>query len=428
MEAGLRLMISGTDFARRCGASLAFVFGIVFSGFESRAAAATAGPSGDDLAAQVTIRRDTYGVPHILAPTEAGVLFGQGYAVAEDHILALARLFLKARAEEAAYFGEAFSSSDFAVRELGMFEGAETGYAKSPPWVRMLLDAFAAGYSRYVEKHRHDLPEWVKPATGVDVLAHMRRVLLMEFSMDLRQLDAIGRKSADRADADDPELLPGSNMWAIGKGRSESGKGILLANPHLAWGGSQLFHEAHLTVPGKINVSGATLIGIPGVAIGFNDHLGWSHTVNWHDSDDVYALTLDPQDAHRYLYEERSLPMRKETIQIRVKTDQGLISRSKDVYWSHYGPILKSDGVKAYAFKSANIDEYRFLEQWHRMAVAKDLDEFRHGLDLQALPMFNIAYADAEGNVFYIFNGRFPDRPAGFNWSGVVPGDTAATE
>jgi acyl-homoserine-lactone acylase len=42
--------------------------------------------------------------------------------------------------------------------------------------------------------------------------------------------------------------------------------------------------------------------------------------------------------------------------------------------------------------------------------------------------MFNICYTDRDGNVFYIFNGRFPDRPSGYDWSGVVPGNTDATE
>jgi acyl-homoserine-lactone acylase len=382
----------------------------------------------NDLASQVTIRRDNYGVPHILAPTEEAAAFGQGYVVAEDRILELARLFLKARSEEAAHFGEEHAESDLLVKELRIRETAEAGYKKSPPWMQMILDGYAAGYNRYVEKHRAVLPRWVKPVTAIDVLAHSRRVTIMEFSMDLNQLRAIGRRASQSNPYGTLDELRGSNMWAIGKGRSASGLGILLGNPHLAWRGSQLFHELHITVPGKINISGTTLIGIPGVAIGFNENLGWSHTVNLHDSDDVYELTLDPQDHHRYIYEGRPLPMQKQEVSIQVKTDSGLVTRNKEVFWTHYGPVLKWNSSKAYAFKSANIDEYRFLEQWNQMAKARNLAEFRRALDLQAIPMFNICYADKEGNVFYIFNGRFPDRPAGHNWAGVIAGNTALTE
>ena len=379
-----------------------------------------------DLSSQVTIRRDTYGVPHILGETEEAVAFGQGYATAEDHIRELARLYLKARSEEAAWFGEKFADADLAAKELRMYEIAESGFAHLAPWMQMILNGYADGYNRYVQKHRAELAEWVKPITGVDVLAHARRVVIMEFSMNLRQMNNIGAKTASSLPLDDG--VRGSNMWAIGKGRSTSGKGILLGNPHLAWSGSQLFHEIHLTVPGKMNISGTTLIGIPGVAIGFNENLGWSHTVNQHDSDDVYELTLDPSDQHHYIYEGHSLPMQKREISIQVKTASGTATRKKDVYWSHYGPVLKWDRDKAYAFKSTNLNEYRFVEEWTLMDKARNLPEFRHALDMQAIPMFNICYADKEANIFYIFNGRFPERPAGYDWAGVIPGNTEASE
>ena len=382
----------------------------------------------DVLASQVTIRRDTYGVPHILASTEEAAAFGHGYVAAEDHVLEIARLFLKARSEESGWFGEKYAESDFATKELRMYEGAEAGYARMPPWVQRILDGYASGYNRYVQNHRSELPEWAKPVTGIDVLAHARRVIVMEFSMNLRQLRDLGRRSSSAASDPDDRFLRGSNMWALGKGRTVSGKGILLGNPHLAWGGSQIFHEVHLTVPGKVNISGTSLIGMPGVAIGFNENLGWSHTVNLHDSDDVYELTLDPNDDHRYLYDGRPLPMEKRELSIQVKTEAGIVTRKKEAYSSHYGPVLKWDAGKAYAFKSANIDEYRFVEQWNLMTKARNLEEFRSVLDMQAIPMFNICYADKEGNVLYIFNGRFPDRPAGYDWAGVVPGNTSQTE
>src|SRR5688572_16064441 len=372
----------------------------------------TTDSSTRDLASKATIRWDNYGVPHILAPTEEAAYFGQGYVVAQDYLLELARLFLKARSEESMYFGEKFVESDLATKELEMYSGAESGYRKMPPWVRKIVDGYAAGYNHYLARHPKGQPEWVKPITGVDILAHARRVILMEFSMDFRALRDIGRRAFYDSG---PDPMAGSNMWALGKGRSASGKGILLANPHLSWRGSQLFYESHITVPGKINISGASLIGTPGVALGFNESLGWSHTVNAHDSDDIYELTLDPKDNIRYLYDDDSLPMTKREISIQVKTGAGLVPRKKEVYWTHYGPVLKRDGAKAYAFKSANIDEFRFVEQWNLMGKAKNLTEFRQALDMQALPMFNICYADKEGNIFYIFNGRFPERPSGYN-------------
>src|SRR5208337_3029823 len=152
----------------------------------------------------------------------------------------------------------------------------------------------------------------------------------------------------------------------------------------------------------------------PMVTIGFNDNLGWSHTVNLHDCDDIYELTLDPANPQRYIYDGHPVPLRKETLSIKVKTKDGLKTRKRDLYWSHYGPVIKITNGKAYAFKSSNMDEYRFAEQWNLMGKTKNLDEFRKVLDMQALPMFNICYADKGGNTFYAFNGRFPQRPPGY--------------
>jgi acyl-homoserine-lactone acylase len=217
-------------------------------------------------------------------------------------------------------------------------------------------------------------------------------------------------------------------MWGLGKERTVSGKGILLGNPHLRWSGSHLFYESHLTVPGKLNLSGSSLIGTPGIAIGFNEHLGWSHTVNQHDSDDIYELTLQPGDPPSYVYDGKPVPLSRTEISLTVKTGDRLETVTRPVYWSHYGPVLKREGDRAYAFKSANLDEYRFVEQWNLMGKARSLEEFRSILDMQALPMFNICYADREGNCFYLFNGRFPERPPGYSWEWIVPGNTSATE
>lgn len=322
----------------------------------------------DELAAQVTIRRDTWGVPHVLTKTEEAAYFAQGYACAEDHCLVMARLFLKARGEEAAHFGPAFAENDFLVKQVRVREVAAECYPKLVPWVRRVLEAYALGYNRYVSKHRKDLPEWVTPVTGLDVLAHARRVVVLEFSMDrgiIRQLQQLGPSAATVGATErtgDPSL--GSNTWAIHKDRSASGKALLLGNPHLPWEGQFLFYESHLTVPGQLNLMGVSLVGNPGISLGFNDHLGWSHTVNAHDSDDVYELTLTKDGTH-YLYDGRPLPLRKEELAVRVKTDKGTETREKEVLRSHYGPTVRKplSRDKALAWKSANFDACDFVEQ-----------------------------------------------------------------
>ena len=390
----------------------------------------SSGLSPDDLASKVTIRRDTWGVPHIKAETEPALAFGFGYASAEDHVLTMARLYLTARGEQSRYFGAAFAASDLRVKQMQVYEGARKGFAKTPPAFQEYLSGFALGYNRYLEGHRADLPDWVMPIDGVDLLAHARNAIVFGFTVDLAQVARIGRtETAASEEFTNEESRPGSNMFAIGKPRSESGNTLLLGNPHLAWAGSQLFYEAQLTVPGKVNFMGASLVGFPVLALGFNEHLGWSHTVNPNDSTDIYELQIDPADSDRYLYNGKSIAFEKQILSIEVKTDDGMESRTQEARWSVDGPIVKALGDKVYALKSASYHEYRLLEQWYKMTKASSYEEFREALAMQALPMFNIGYADRKGNFFYLYNGRMPDRPDGpYDWAGVVPGGIPETQ
>src|SRR3546814_4665927 len=72
----------------------------------------------------------------------------------------------------------------------------------------------------------------------------------------------------------------GSNAVALGKTATANGRGLLLGNPHYPWHGILRFYQMHLTIPGKMDVMGVSLPGVPAVAIGFTKDFAWSHTVN----------------------------------------------------------------------------------------------------------------------------------------------------
>ncbi len=383
------------------------------------ATAPAASIRGGDLADQALIRRDAYGVAHILAQTEEAAAFAHGYVTAEDHLETLARLVLRARGERAAVMGERAASMDFLVRQLGIYEVARERFADLSPLSRAIYEAYAGGYNLYLARHPDRVPTWATPISGVDVLAHCRAVLLLDFAFDR----TAWAEPAPRSET----TGSGSNAWAIGKGRSHSGRGILLANPHLNWEPPTLMQEIHIRVPGVIDVSGATFVGFPFVGIGFNEYLGWSHTVNKCDSDEVYDETLAPQDSTHYLYDGEARPLTSRTITIRIKTAGGVETRSQQMLWSHHGPIIRVANGHAYAFKSANHDVVDFLAEWNAMAKARSLTEFRAALERQALPMFHIVYADRDGNTFYVYNCRVPVKaqPAAAQ---TVAGDTSKTE
>jgi acyl-homoserine-lactone acylase len=374
------------------------------------------GPAATDLAQRAVIRRDRYGVPHILADSEEAAAFAHGYVTAEDHGALLARAFLRARGALASVFGPEFVADDVRARTLRLLEGAAEQFASLPPFMRAILNGYAAGYNRFLARHPAELPAWATPVTGVDVLAANRAILLLDFALDPRPWAAPPRTGA-------------SNMWAIAGSRTESGRAILLANPHLGWegDGATLLHEVHLTVPNVINVSGAAVVGAPVVGIGFNDSLGWTQTVNRFDSDDVYELTLD-ESRTRYLYDGGWLPLQSRELAIDVRADGGLRTERHTALWSHHGPVVRVEGGKAYAVKSPNLDAAQFLTQYNLMGKASSLAAFTAAVSMHEVPTFNLGYADKAGNIWYLFNARIPLRPPGYQWAGIVPGNTSKSE
>ncbi len=86
----------------------------------------------------------------------------------------------------------------------------------------------------------------------------------------------------------------GSNAYGIGKSLSQDGHGLLYGNPHFPWQGSERFYQTHLTIPGKLDVTGGSLLGVPIVLIGTTKGVAWSHTVSTARRFVPYELKLVP--------------------------------------------------------------------------------------------------------------------------------------
>jgi acyl-homoserine-lactone acylase len=199
----------------------------------------------------------------------------------------------------------------------------------------------------------------------------------------------------------------------------------LLANPHLPWADLFTFFEAQLTSP-DVSVYGASLVGMPFVTIGFNDRLGWTHTVNTIDPADLYELTLT-EGGYRWNGGVRSFDTSREVILVhegdRFREDTLVVQRSV------HGPVISRAGSKALALRMTGLDQPHMLEQYWRMARAGNLKDFERALGMLQLPMFTVMYADRAGHVLHVFGGRVPVRPSGdWNvWNRPVRGDTSGT-
>src|SRR3546814_11557892 len=103
----------------------------------------------------------------------------------------------------------------------------------------------------------------------------------------------------------------------------------------------------HLTIPGKMDVMGVSLPGVPAVAIGFTKDFAWSHTVNTSVHFTLYKLALDPADPTRYRVGDDWHRLSREHVTIMVKGPDGRTSPVSHDFWnSIYGPVLsRADGV-----------------------------------------------------------------------------------
>jgi acyl-homoserine-lactone acylase len=375
--------------------------------------------SSSPAAAGTEILWDTWGVPHIFASDNEGLFRAFGWAQTQSHGDLILRLYGQARGRAAEYWGQQYLESDRWVRTVGMPTRAREWYQAQSPAFRRYLDAFAAGINDYAREHARQIADEVEivlPVTATDVLAHVQRVIHFSFVTNPQAVAAGTRRWEPSA---------GSNTWAIAPQRSASKRALLLANPHLPWSDFYLFYESQLAGPG-IDAYGATLVGFPVMGIAFNDYLGWSHTVNTHDGQDMYELTLA---AGGYRWDGKAQAFEQEEQIIKVKQSDGKLREEKLVVRrSVHGPVVAEKGGKAIALRVAGIDQPGLCEQWWEMARAKNLKEFEAALKRLQIPMFTVMYADRDGHILHLFGGRTPARPKGdYNWAGIVPGDTAAT-
>src|SRR5258708_2316421 len=108
-------------------------------------------------ASDLTIRRDTFVVPHILAKTEEPAAVGMGYELGEDYCVELGRRVLAARGEQAKYLGTG-AENDFTTKRFGTPEFARQHFPDQSPLFQNMLNGYAAGFNLYVKKHRAELP------------------------------------------------------------------------------------------------------------------------------------------------------------------------------------------------------------------------------------------------------------------------------
>jgi acyl-homoserine lactone acylase PvdQ len=219
----------------------------------------------------------------------------------------------------------------------------------------------------------------------------------------------------------------GSNQWVVASGRSADGVPIALVDPHLSWRPDSRFYEAHVH-GGDLHYYGFPIVGTHIMALGHTDVLSFACTTGGPDCADIYEERLNPDDPMQYEYDGSWRPIRTERVEIQVRDGDSTFVVTETIERTHHGPIVRREGGRAYAAKTAYDNEVGLLDQWLRMVRSRNLSEFKDALRMnQSLPQ-NIMYADVHGDTYYVRAGRVPVRPSGYRTDRPLPGWTSDTE
>ncbi len=378
---------------------------------------------------EAEIRRTSHGIPHITAKDYGSLGFGEGYAFAQDHLCSLADQVVKARGERAKYFGAGENNrhlnSDLTMRALGIYDQARAMLQTMSKDQRDMVDGYVAGYNQYLgEVTAKGVSgwcrgqDWVFPITAEDLMAYQQSVVVTttNFGEMIATAQPPKNETAFAAPTSWPEFEFASNGWAIGSERSASGRGMLIANPHYPWTGSNRFWEKHLIIPGRLDIYGVGLLGSPGVAIGFNRAVAWTHTVSAGKRFTLYTLDLAAGNPTKYLYDGKEREMTSKVISVAVRQLDGSLKQiERRIFFSHHGPIVNLPGFgwtakRAVAVRDANANNVGFQTQRMAMNRARSLEEFKKAhADYNALPWVNTIATSADGRAWYADTSSTPN-------------------
>jgi acyl-homoserine-lactone acylase len=424
---------------------------------------------------KVIIRRTSYGIPHILAASYFGAGEGYGYAFAQDDICTIANDYVTVDAQRSRYFGPNATytqggnsvtasnlDSDFYFQQINDSGIVDRIFNAPPPMgpvaqVHRLAAGYVDGYNRYLASvgGSRGIPDprcrgaaWVHPITLEDVYRRLYQLIelasgdvvipgIAEAAPPTPSAPLSGSRNAARASRVSVKktatLLAGrlhqgvlggigSNAVAIGRdGTRDHVHGMLLGNPHFPWTGPERFYQAQITIPGKMNVTGASLYGVPLILIGHTATMAWSHTVSTAYRFTPFQLTLVPGDPTAYMYDGQAVQMTSRQVTVQVKQPDGTIGpETRTLYSSRFGPVFDSlEGIPlpwttstAFALGDANANNSRIVNTFFGFDRAGSVAQVLAILKrYEGIPWVNTIAADKYGNALYADIGSIPNVP-----------------
>ena len=371
---------------------------------------------------KVDIRWTSHGIPHVKADDWGSLGYGFSYATATDAVCVIAKDLVMVNGEMSRYFGsdegnlesDVFHKSVLTADKVAAFNAAQSERALD------FSQGYVAGYNRFIQDGK--IPAscagkpWLKPMAPEDVTSLAMgvgvRYGLGRFKREITHAAPDGQ--ADALDVasliNDTEWeLPegiGSNAVAVGSALSDSGKGILLGNPHYPWHGSSRFHLIHTTIPGELDVMGTSLLNTNRVSIGFNKDVAWTHTVSTAMRFTLYQLTLNPDDPMQYEYDGEYHDIEARVVRVVVGEGEEAQEVEQTVFETRFGPVIENEQLPwstshAYAIRDAVLNNYLTADTYDAMNKAASTTELEEAITRQGVYWVNTIAADRHGNAFY---------------------------
>lgn len=241
-------------------------------------------------------------------------------------------------------------------------------------------------------------------------------------------------------DLSDPNITPlgygtgiGSNSWVISGELTDHGHPMVANDPHLGIQMPSIWYEnglhcRTLSDACPFNVAGVTFAGGPGVIIGHNDNIAWGFTNVGTDVQDLYLLTVNPDNPDQYMLDGEwvDFDIRQETIIVNGGENIDLIIRN-----SVWGPVMSSFlpvGEQVMALRWVALEGNRNLDSIMQYNKAANWDDFRAAASIFDTAGQNFIYADVEGNIGYQMTGLVPLRAEGHDGTVPVDGSVSTNE
>ncbi len=418
-----------------------------------------------NLSAEVEVYRDEDAIPTIVAQNEEDLYRAAGYIVASDRLwqMDLIRRATQGRLSE--IFGADLFKTDLMLRSLQINAKSDMIYEELTDEQKKVLAAYADGVNQFINQNENKLPiefkilgykpdEWTAQ-NSLNIIGYIAwdlvtawgneitlykiqqvtdsatfRQFIPNFDSSMTIYDLV---SSDSTDVSNPISTMGqtisnlgivpfmaSNNWVVNGQKSATGSPILCNDMHLGFGIPGIWYQMHFVVDGKINVTGLSIPGAPGIVAGHNDSIAWGMTNVMLDGSDFYIETLN-DDSTKYLLNGEWKDLRIDTEKIITKDGDTLNGTIK---YTHRGAIVSdfkhtNKAISMHWIGNEFSNEFAGIYKLNR---ASNWQEFRDACKNFGAVSQNIVYADVNGNIGLQLTGTVPIRKVpGYV---LLPGDT----